>query len=136
LSADALGKPLKHIKKESKTVVLFPEILGEKQIDDGIVLALRIPEELAYFNGHFDEVHVVPGVAQIQWAIHFARQYLKISGLFSHMEAIKFKEILLPKRRLELILRYLSPTNKLDFCYRSETVEYSSGRIYFHGEPL
>ena len=117
-------------------LVLFPEILGERTDADGIALALRIPEGLAYFVGHFDEVSVVPGVAQIQWAVHYARQYLALSRSFSHMETIKFKELLLPGQRLELVLRYLDPANKLEFCYRSETAEYSSGRIYFHGDSI
>ncbi len=101
-----------------------------------MILALRIPEGLAYFTGHFDKVPVVPGVAQIQWAVYFARQRLRANGPFSHMEAVKFKELLLPGQRLELVLRYLGLACKLEFCYRSETAEYSSGRIYFHGESL
>ncbi|PZN84002.1 MAG: AMP-dependent synthetase [Candidatus Methylumidiphilus alinenensis] len=122
--------------QEDNLPVLFPTILGERTDADGIVLALRIPEGLAYFVGHFDEVSVVPGVAQIQWAVHYARQYLAISRSFSHMETIKFKDLLLPGQHLELILRYLNTANKLEFCYRSETVEYSSGRIYFHGDTV
>ncbi len=121
---------------EDRQPVLFPEILGERTDAEGMALALRIPEGLAYFKGHFDEVPIVPGVAQIQWAVHYARQYLGLSRSFSHMEAIKFKGLLLPGQRLELVLRYLDQANKLEFCYRSETAEYSSGRIYFHGDTV
>ena len=123
-------------KQESGPPVLLPEILGERVDADGVMLSLRIPEGLAYFQGHFDDVPVVPGVAQIQWAVHFARQRFSLSGPFSHMDAVKFKELLLPGQRLELVLRYLSQARKLEFCYRCETADYSSGRIYFHGEPL
>ena len=122
--------------QQNNPLVLFPEILGERTDADGVVLALRIPEELAYFVGHFDAVSVVPGVAQIQWAVHYARQYLAVRRSFSHMEAIKFKELLLPGQQLELGLRYLGQARKLEFCYRSETAEYSSGRIYFHGDTV
>lgn len=115
---------------------LLPDILGERRDAEGVALDLRIPDGLAYFPGHFPEVPVVPGVAQIHWAVHFARQRLDINGAFSHMDAIKFKELLLPGQRLELVLRYREPARKLEFCYRSASAEYSSGRIYFHGEPL
>lgn len=116
--------------------VLFPEILGECPDEQGITLTLRIPEKLAYFAGHFDEIAVVPGVTQIQWAVFYARRYLGLSGSFEHMEVIKFKELLLPGQGLQLSLRYLEPFGKLTFCYRSETTEYSSGRIYFHDAPV
>jgi len=122
--------------QEYGATVLLPEILGERREAETVALDLRIPEALAYFAGHFDAIAVVPGVAQIHWAVHFARQRFSIGGAFSHMDAVKFKELLLPGQRLELVLRYLAQANKLEFCYRSQTAEYSSGRIYFHGEPL
>lgn len=113
-------------------IVLFPEVLGESLQADRIILTLRIPKQLAYFNGHFDEIPVVPGVAQIQWAVHYARHCLGLKLGFSHMEVVKFKELLLPGQQLELSLHYLEQARKLEFCYRSASCEYSSGRIYFH----
>ena len=89
-------------KQAGKPPLLFPEILGEKRATEGMVLALRIPEGLAYFAGHFDEIAVVPGVVQIQWAVHYARHYLGVTGTFSQMEVIKFKELLLPGQCLEV----------------------------------
>lgn len=117
-----------------KPTVLFPKILGETSHDYQTLLTLQIPEELAYFKGHFDEIPVVPGVAQIQWAVHYARQYLGLNLVFSHMEVVKFKELLLPGQQLQLSLHYLAQARKLEFCYRSESCEYSSGRIYFHDD--
>ena len=99
-----------------------------------MVLTLRIPEDLAYFRGHFDAVAVVPGVVQIQWAAHFARQRLGLDLAFSHMEAVKFKNLILPRQLLELDLRYFAQARKLEFRYRSQISDYSSGRLYFHGK--
>lgn len=113
-----------------------PDILGHERIDGGVSLDLAIPENLAYFQGHFDEVAVVPGVVQIQWAVHFARQCLGLKLAFSHMEAVKFKELLLPGQKLKLVLRYRESDRRLEFCFSSGAVEYSLGRIYFHGEPV
>ncbi len=116
----------------NEPVVLFPEMLVEQVQTDDVVLALRIPKDLTYFNGHFDEISVVPGVVQIQWAVHYARHYLGLTWIFSHMESVKFKELLLPGQELELELQYSRQAGKLNFCYRSAACEYSSGRIYFH----
>lgn len=112
--------------------VLFPEILAHETLDDGVMLTLRIPPNLTYFNGHFEQIPIVPGVVQIQWAVHFAKAYLGLHKVFSHMEAVKFKELLLAGQPLQLSLRYHPMAGKLAFRYHSETAEYSSGRIYFH----
>jgi 3-hydroxymyristoyl/3-hydroxydecanoyl-(acyl carrier protein) dehydratase len=117
-------------------MVLFPEIQGQTTTSATIILAMRIPEDLSYFVGHFDAIPVVPGVVQIHWAVHYARQYFKIDQRFSHMEVIKFKELLLPNQHLQLDLHYQQTDCKLRFCYHFETTEYSSGRIYFHDNPI
>jgi 3-hydroxymyristoyl/3-hydroxydecanoyl-(acyl carrier protein) dehydratase len=115
---------------------LWPELL-KVDLDAGeAVLALRIPEDLAYFPGHFPRIAVVPGVVQIHWAVHFAQQCLGITRRFQHMEVIKFKELLLPGQYVRLHLQFSAPANKLQFCYRSDHHEYSSGRIYFHGNDV
>jgi 3-hydroxymyristoyl/3-hydroxydecanoyl-(acyl carrier protein) dehydratase len=118
---------------ENTSPTLLPEVLGERHDADGLVLELRIPESLAYFAGHFPEVPIVPGVVQIQWAVHFARERLGLPPQFHHMEAVKFRELILPGRRLRLHLQYQAPAGRLQFAYRSEDLEYGSGRIYFHG---
>jgi len=116
--------------------VLLPEVLGVQAAEDGVILSLRIPKDLAYFDGHFDQIAIVPGVAQIQWAVHFARLYLGLAQVFSHMESVKFKELLLPGQVCELSLLYLKQACKLEFRYRSESAEYSSGRLYFHEDGV
>jgi 3-hydroxymyristoyl/3-hydroxydecanoyl-(acyl carrier protein) dehydratase len=125
-----------HSTQAGSPPILFPEILGEKLEAEGIILALRIPEGLTYFAGHFDEVSVVPGVTQIQWAVHYARQHLGLKCIFSHMEVVKFKELLLPGQRLNLCLCYQEAGCKLSFSYQSEATEFSSGRIYFHDDSI
>lgn len=125
---------MNHSIQSDQPEILFPDVLEHNPTDDGVILNLRIPENLAYFDGHFDEIAIVPGVAQIQWAVHYARQYLGLEHVFSHMESVKFKELLLPGQECQLGLRYLEGTCKLEFWYRSESREYSSGRIYFHDD--
>lgn len=116
--------------------VLFPEVLEESREEQDLVLILRIPRELAYFNGHFEEIPVVPGVVQVQWAVHYARRHFGLRGDLNYMEVIKFKELLMPGQRLELCLSYKHGQARLKFNYRSETADYSSGRIYFHDEAV
>ena len=112
--------------------VLLPEVLAvTAQRPESIDLGLRIPRELAYLPGHFPQVAVVPGVVQIQWAVHYARQHLHISDSFDHMEVIKFKELLLPDQHATLTLDYAPHNGRLQFRVHAGAVEFSSGRIYF-----
>jgi 3-hydroxymyristoyl/3-hydroxydecanoyl-(acyl carrier protein) dehydratase len=113
--------------------ILLPETLGEHLGGDTLAIELRIPEDLVCFSGHFPGTPIVPGVVQIHWAVHYARQHLGVRLPFRHMEAIKFKELILPGQRLALALRWFAPANKLEFAFRSENREHSSGRIYFQG---
>ncbi|MGR8930296.1 MAG: ApeI family dehydratase [Gammaproteobacteria bacterium] len=121
---------------QSEKWVLLPEILAHEIVADSIILTLRIPENLRYFVGHFEQIPIVPGVVQIQWAVRFAEAYLMPDKVFKHMEAIKFKELMLSGRPLQLSLRYYPDDGKLEFRYHSEAVEYSSGRIYFHDDSI
>jgi 3-hydroxymyristoyl/3-hydroxydecanoyl-(acyl carrier protein) dehydratase len=114
------------------TTCLLPEVLDAKIQDHELLLDLRIPENLAYFSGHFTRIAVVPGVVQIHWAVHFARHYLAWPGVFRHMEAVKFKELLLPGRHLRLKVQAAPEKARLQFVFYSEDQEYSSGRVYFH----
>jgi len=123
-------------KRQTDQAVLLPEILGHESIDNGVILTLRIPENLSYFDGHFDQIPIVPGVVQIQWAVHYAREYLGLDEVFSHMEAVKFKELLLSGKPLQLNLRFQEQIGKLMFCYQSESAEFSSGRIYFRHDNV
>ena len=114
--------------------ILWPEILDVRIEGNNAILDLYIPESLGYFPGHFPGVPIVPGVVQIHWAPHYAREKLNLKAPFRHMEAVKFKELLLPRQRLQLYLNYHPVPGKLSFVFRTESHEYSSGRIYFHGQ--
>ncbi len=118
----------------TEPLILLPEILEERLAADALALALRIPEDLTYFSGHFPGMPIVPGVVQIHWAVHFARQYWGIRLSFHHMEAVKFKNLILPGQRLTLSLRWLASAYKLEFDFHSDIQAYSAGRIYFQGE--
>ncbi len=116
----------------NKPPVLNPEIVSEAVTADSAEIRLRIPEKLAYFMGHFTGVPILPGVVQIHWAVRLAMQVFAFDLPFHHMEAVKFKDLILPNQQLVLSLRWHASSGKLAFNFRSETQEHSSGRIYFH----
>lgn len=107
----------------------FPEIQDVAKNENDVSLLLKVPEDLCYFDGHFDRAPILPGVVQIDWAIFFARQQLAIQGEFQALEAVKFKEMIMPDGVVKLQLTYNPDRRKLTFKYFLDDVDFSSGRV-------
>ncbi|MBB1626974.1 AMP-binding protein [Achromobacter sp. UMC71] len=93
---------------------------------------VEIPCDLAYFSGHFPTAPVVPGVAQITWALSLAQRDLQPGLGFAGMEALKFQRLLRPGDVAELALRWDAGKQKLYFAYTLDGAPCSSGRV-LHG---
>ncbi|WMD22885.1 AMP-binding protein [Achromobacter seleniivolatilans] len=90
---------------------------------------LDIPLDLAYFSGHFPSAPVVPGVAQISWALSLAQRDLYPGLRFGGMEALKFQRLLRPGDTAILVLRWEEAKQKLYFTCTVDDAPCSSGRI-------
>jgi len=90
---------------------------------------LDIPYDLAHFSGHFPSVPVVPGVAQISWAMSLAQRGLCPGLRFGGMEALKFQRLLRPGDIAQLALRWDEAKQKLYFTCTVDDAPCSSGRI-------
>jgi 3-hydroxymyristoyl/3-hydroxydecanoyl-(acyl carrier protein) dehydratase len=109
---------------------LLPEILAEHRQGARVELELRVPPELAYFEGHFPGLPILPGVVQIDWSVRFARERLDLCGKFAAAENLKFLSIVRPDTRLTLALQAEKNT-RLTFNYFSQNRKYSSGTLVF-----
>lgn len=117
------------------TQVLDPVLLSEHEHDRTWTLALHVPPDLAYFQGHFPQAPVLPGAVQIAWALAFAAQRFGTPQRCKVMEALKFQRLLRPGDRVDLTLRYDTSRHKLHFAYRRGDTAYSSGRLAWSAEP-
>ncbi|WP_236207360.1 acyl-CoA synthetase family protein [Pseudomonas tohonis] len=105
------------------------EPLASREIDGEWQLDLEVPLDLAHFSGHFPRTPVLPGVVQIDWAQHLARQVMALPPRFAGMEVLKFQQLVRPGDRLQLSLRFDTDKGKLYFAYRNGEAACSSGRI-------
>ena len=112
------------------TMRLLPEILGERREANRLELSLRVPADLAYFEGHFPGLPILPGVVQIDWSIKLARSRLSVRGEFAAAENLKFLAIVAPGARLTLLLDLAADT-RLGFNYFFEKKKFSSGTLRF-----
>ena len=102
------------------------EIEGQK-----LSATLFLPEDLVYFDGHFEEMPILPGVVQIHWAVELASEHLKIEGEFVGIDMLKFKKIISPGYIIEIEAVYDPIKSTLNFTYTSEHGNHSIGRARF-----
>jgi len=93
--------------------------------------SIALAPELRVFDGHFPGAPILPGVAQVDWAIAFARERFALPASFVRMDALKFSLPATPGMHLDVDLRWNAATSTLQFEYRSTAGRHSSGRIVF-----
>jgi 3-hydroxymyristoyl/3-hydroxydecanoyl-(acyl carrier protein) dehydratase len=107
----------------------YPVIKSVQQTGNQVILNLFLPYNILYFNGHFPDYPMLPGVIQINWAIEFSQKYLQILPQFKRLEVVKFHKLILPDMLIKLKLEHNTLKHKTTFSYSNDKTIYSSGRI-------
>jgi 3-hydroxymyristoyl/3-hydroxydecanoyl-(acyl carrier protein) dehydratase len=108
--------------------------LQQQPVVDGverIALELDITRDIVYFEGHFDELAVLPGVTQLHWAVTFGRRYFAMPPTFAYLTSLKFVRIMTPGNRPLLSLEFDPSRGELRFRYDLGETPCSSGCIGF-----
>jgi len=114
------------------TEVKWPQELARTNPDEHTwQLHFYVPKELIYFDGHFEENPILPGIAQTHWAQHYGREVFAFKGKFSRLETVKFKSVIFPDSDVVLELKYNTAKETLTFQYLSKKGVHSSGKICF-----
>ncbi|MDR0247656.1 MAG: AMP-binding protein, partial [Burkholderiales bacterium] len=94
-----------------------------------LTLALRDCPQA--FDGHFPQMAILPGVAQIDWALRLAQRHFPIEGRFSDLRQLRFQRILRPDDEVSLTLRFSPEKKEVQFVYASAHGVHSQGRALF-----
>ena len=97
---------------------------------------LSITADLLVFDGHFPGAPVLPGLAQLDWAIGWARECFALPASFLRLEALKFQQPIVPGTRVQLELHWDAGRTSLQFEFRSAAGRHSSGRVVFAPDAL
>lgn len=107
---------------------LAPEVAIEHADRDSLSVALRVPEELGVWPGHFPMFFVVPGVLQLGWVMALARERLGVRSL-ARIEVLKFAKPMRPGDRCSLSISIDRAQSLLAFRMEQAGVAFSSGRL-------
>ena len=120
---------------EAALVALFrptlPTVNWLERGDHAARLEFTADADLAMFDGHFPEAPVLPGVAQLDWAVHFGREAFKPAGEPLRIEQLKFQALVRPDMRVTLALEWAPEAGALTFRYTSAAGTHASGRLVF-----
>jgi acyl-CoA synthetase (AMP-forming)/AMP-acid ligase II len=107
----------------------LPEVRELERAGDRVVLEVTAPSNLYYFDGHFDVAPILPGVVQVDWAIHYGRRYFPLPAIFKGINALKFQQVIQPAQPVRLELTHDAVKGSLQFRYASDAGQHSSGRV-------
>jgi len=107
----------------------LPLIVSERRDGDTVELDFCPNPELFQFQGHFPEQPILPGVAQLDWAVHYAREKLGVTQDIIEVSQLKFRELLLPNEKVTLKLALQKDKGRVQFGFTGDNQTYSSGLL-------
>lgn len=122
-----MNKPSKHFPPATNE---WPQVITQEATENGYCLQMAIDDKIHWFQGHFPQQAVLPGVVQVHWAASMIKHYFAIEENFSKVGNLKFKTMILPDTQLSLSLEASKP-HSVKFHYYNDDNSFSSGTLYF-----
>lgn len=126
MPSDERGKIDKKIINDIFNINLsMPVILDRKEEVDKIEYKLFIYKTCNFFDGHFPNYPIVPGVVQLYLASFYASYHYKTPLGAGQLKRIKFSNVIQPDIIISLKLEKIN--DNINFTYFDEKNSYSSG---------
>jgi len=97
-----------------------------------VYYTLSVNSDLIWFDGHFPNQPVLPGITQTHWACLLSKEQFAIESDFSGFKKLKFQTPILPGQDLTLELRLQADKRAVSFTYADNINTFSSGILLFH----
>lgn len=114
----------------------WPLIESFALTDISAEISFVVQPELPWFDGHFQNQPVLPGVAQIHWACLLSQGVFTIAGKFEKLTRLKFITPILPDQKLDLIMHFTAERQQVEYTYRHLNQNYSKGTICFSANSV
>lgn len=117
-----------------------PVLIDVKVAQGHVDAQLLVTPDLAGFAGHFPDFPILPGVVQIDWAVHYAQEFLLLDEPVIRVERLKFTCPISPNTPLQLSLIYDAGKASVDFRFYRQLDDanellFSQGRLIYSMEP-
>lgn len=123
---NAMGKPTQAALKTLFDPRAVQAVMREKS-DTAASLVVSVPPDCAYFEGHFPDFAILPGLAQVHWVELLSERLFRIRG-FVGVKALKFVRPIRPDSTVVLDLKETDAG--IAFAYtRPDGAPYSRGTL-------
>jgi 3-hydroxymyristoyl/3-hydroxydecanoyl-(acyl carrier protein) dehydratase len=123
------------MRRAARAPQLSPEVLDRREDESSLEQDWRVPAELDCWPGHFPEQSILPGVLQIDWLMRTIEDWTGHSPQLARIEALKFKQLVLPGERLTLRLERDAGGAIFRFRLGNGDAIVSSGRVVLDATP-
>jgi 3-hydroxymyristoyl/3-hydroxydecanoyl-(acyl carrier protein) dehydratase len=105
--------------------------------DEWRVFAVRVPADLLYFRGHFDDFQVLPAVVQLHTLVlgAVARAWPSLHPSVGRITQLKFRRPIRPEEVLVLTLRHPEGSHQVSYTLTSGARICSQGTLEFADLP-
>ena len=122
-----------HLERLPSAPALLPRIISGFHNDGRYILLLEIAPDLSWFAGHFPGQPVLPGIIQLHLANVIACALFGLDGPPIHIKRLKFSNIIVPPRVVELVLEQPGPSD-VQFRVHGAGKQNSQGHLVY-GNP-
>ena len=112
-----------------------PIIENLKHNKDQLSAQLTFLKEAVYFQGHFPNYPILPGVIQIHVAFFFLKNYFHINPIRYNIQKLKFTNLILPNHTVFFQIDKTG-TDTYSFSYKTDDKTYSSAKIKIGDESV
>lgn len=108
----------------------LPKILSKFIKDDRADYDLIIEPDLMWFRGHFPDCPILPGIVQLDWALHLARDANLPAPRSAQDFQVKYRAMVLPCMTVRLSIIANENRGLFSFEYRNADQKFSSGTAH------
>jgi len=107
-----------------------PEIIAVRREGRQLECQLRIPEKLAFLDGHFPSFPIVAGVVQVHFVMGALEELLGTTARLATLEALKFRDLLRPGQEFHLRVEVAEDGERFEFVLADAQ---QPGRVFSSG---
>lgn len=116
---------IEKIKNIFSVKLSYPFIFKKEITPDEILLDMTFYKNSNFFNGHFENFPITPGVVQLYFAEHFIESFFGVELSKKIVKKMKFSNIITPDKKLTLKLK--NKGKSFEYTYLANDTIFSSG---------